>query len=125
MARPDLKEKRVSNPGGPFRPGDSFTVSDTVINNSPVESGSSSKTRYYLSLDSAKDPGDKRLVGGRLIPNLPAFGRSAGSALVTIPLSVVPGTYVVFACADGKKVIAEAREANNCRASDTPIVVVP
>ena len=125
VARPDLKEKRVSNPGGPFRPGDSFTVSDTVINNSPVESGSSSKTRYYLSLDSAKDPGDKRLVGGRLIPNLPAFGRSAGSALVTIPLSVVPGTYVVFACADGKKVIAEAREANNCRASDTPIVVVP
>jgi len=123
--RPDLKEKRVSNPGGPFRPGDSFTVSDTVVNNSPVESGMSSKTRYYLSLDGAKDPGDKRLVGGRPIPNLPPFGRSTGSATVTIPLSVAPGTYVLLACADDRKVIAEANEANNCRASGTTIVVVP
>jgi hypothetical protein len=125
VAWPDLKEKRVTNPAGPFRRGDSFTVSDIVVNNSPVESGSSSKTRYYLSLDGIKDSGDKRLVGGRLIPNLPPFGRSVGSAVVTIPLGVGPGTYVVFACADDKKVITEAREGNNCRASDTPIVVMP
>jgi hypothetical protein len=38
---------------------------------------------------------------------------------------LAPGTYVVFACADDKKVITEAREGSNCRASDTPIVVMP
>ena len=43
----------------------------------------------------------------------------------TIPLSVAPGTYVLLACADDRKVIAEANEANNCRASGTTIVVVP
>ncbi len=44
---------------------------------------------------------------------------------MTIPLTVVPGTYVVFACANDKKVIVETREGNNCRASNTTIVVVP
>jgi hypothetical protein len=82
--------------GGPFRRGTRFKVTDTVLNDAPVGMPRSTTTRYYLSADS-----------------------------VAIRATTRPGTYVLLACADDTKVVAEGNETNNCRASGTPIVVSP
>ena len=42
---------------------------------------------------------------------------------VTIPSATPPGTYVLLACADDTKLVAESDEGNNCLASASAITV--
>jgi subtilase family serine protease len=97
-------------------------VTDTVTNEGAVASGVST-TRYYLSRDSMKDAGDRRLTGLRGVPALEAGGSSTGSVIVKVPAATPLDTYWLLACADDKKVITEINETNNCRPSTTPVVV--
>jgi subtilase family serine protease len=122
---PDLVEQSVVNPGGPFRPGATFTVSDTVLNDSLVGTPASSSTRYYLSADTVRNTGDILLTGARTVPILGPSASSSASVAVTIPSTTLPGTYFLLACADDTKLVAESNEANNCRASGTAVVVAP
>jgi subtilase family serine protease len=122
---PDLVEQSVVNPGGPFRPGATFTVSDTVLNDSRVGTPASSSTRYYLSADTVRNTGDILLTGARTVPILGPSASSSASVAVTIPSTTLPGTYFLLACADDTKLVAESNEANNCRASGTALVVNP
>src|SRR5215831_9100024 len=70
VTRPDLVETAVSNPpASPLKPGDTFSVSDTVKNQGLVNAGGSS-TRYYFSPDKLKDSGDTLLSGNRGVPLL-------------------------------------------------------
>jgi subtilase family serine protease len=125
VALPDLVETSLSNPPGPFRPGASFPVSDSVLNSAPVATGKSSTTKYYLSADGVKNTGDKLLTGVRSVASLGAFATSSGSVSVTIPSTTLPGTYVLLACADDARAIPESNETNNCRASATAVTVTP
>ena len=125
VALPDLVQQSVSNPGGPFKPGAHVTVSDTVFNDSPIATGKSSTTKYYLSVDGTRSADDKLLTGTRRIANLAPFTGSSGSVAVTIPSSTLPRTYTLLACADNTGAVPEASETNNCRASATPLVVAP
>ena len=72
-----------------------------------------------------KSTNDIKLTGSRTVPILAAGATSAGTASVTIPTTVVPGTYFVLACADDAKAVGEASDANNCAASPTLITVTP
>jgi subtilase family serine protease len=124
VARPDLVQQSVANPGGPIRRGTAFTLSDTVLNNTAVATPKSTTTRYYLSRDGVRNTGDVKLGGARTVPILAAGGVSTGSVSVTIPSTVAAATYTVLACADDGKMVAESNETNNCRASATPIAVI-
>ena len=101
------------------------SASDTVVNDSRVGTPRSATTRYYLSTDGVRNTGDILLTGARTVPILGPSASSSGSVAVTIPSTVLPGTYVLLACADDTKVVAESTEANNCRASVTAVVVAP
>jgi subtilase family serine protease len=125
VALPDLAQQGVSSAGGPFRPGTAFTVSDTVANTAVVGTPKSATTKYYLSVDAIKNTGDVLLTGVRTVPILAPAGVSSASVSVTIPSTAVPRTYVLLACADDTRVVAESDEANNCRASGTVVVVAP
>jgi subtilase family serine protease len=125
VAKPDLVQRSASSAGGPFRRGTAFTVSDTVLNDSPVSTPKSTTTRYYLSVDSVRNTGDVRLTGSRTVPVLAPSATSSGSVSVTIPATTLPRTYVLLACADDTKAVAESGEANNCRASGTVVAVSP
>jgi subtilase family serine protease len=125
VALPDLVQQGVSNPSAPVRRGTAFRVSDTVFNNSLVPTPRPTTTRYYLSTDSVRSTGDTRLTGSRAVPILAASAVSSGSASVTVPSTMLPGTYVLLACADDTAAVTEASEANNCRASGTAVVVAP
>jgi hypothetical protein len=119
---PDLVETAVSNPPGTAVVGGSFSVTDTVQNQGTVTAGAT-KTRYYLSLDTLRSSGDKRLTGNRSVPSLTAGAESMGTVTVTIPLSTVAGTYFLLACADDRLDVSESNESNNCRASATQVTV--
>jgi subtilase family serine protease len=125
VTQPDLVQQSVSGPAVPVKRGVAFTVSDTVVNDSPVATPRTAATRYYLSADGVKGPGDALLVGYRVVPVMAAHAASSGSAPVAIPWTVQPGTYVLLACADDTSLVAESSKANNCRASATALIVAP
>jgi trimeric autotransporter adhesin len=120
VGRPDLTISAVSNPSTAV-PGFAFQVSDTVQNQTAFSAGTS-RTQYYLSVDGLRNTGD-RFIGLRAVPAIPAGGVSAGTASVTIPNGTPLATYYVLACADDVGAVPESGEANNCRASTTPIQV--
>jgi subtilase family serine protease len=111
----------LSNPPATAIPGTSVTVSDTVQNQSRIPAGSS-RTQYYLSLDTVKGVGDK-LLGSRAVPALGANATSTASLQLTVPTSTVLGTYYLLACADDTQLVAETDEAGNCRASTSMLQV--
>jgi hypothetical protein len=58
----------------------------------------------------------------RAVVRLQAIGANAAAR---IPSSTLPGTYFVLASADDTVLVAESSEANNCRTSNTAVVVTP
>src|SRR5262249_56195105 len=98
VALPDLVQQAVTNPGGPFRRGTAFTVSDTVLNNSAVGMPRTATTRYYLSVDAVKGAGDTLLTGSRTVPALAPSATSTGAVSVTIPSTIPPGPSLLLPC---------------------------
>jgi len=120
---PDLVVTAVSNPPASVAIGGSFSMTDTTMNSGGSPTLINTKTKYYLSLDTVKNSGDKALTGARVVPPLAAGASSTGSKTVTVKLTTNPGTYFVLACADGAKKVAESNEGNNCKASTTQVTV--
>ena len=122
-AAPDLVVTAVSNPPSTVAIGGAFSITDTTMNQGGSPTLINTKTKYFLSLDTVKNSGDKALTGARTVPPLAAGASSTGSKTVTVKLTTKPGTYFVIACADGAKKVAESDETNNCRASATKVTV--
>jgi hypothetical protein len=121
---PDLVEAAVSDPPALIAIGGNFSVTDTVENQGDVGAGAST-TRYYLSLDTKRNPGDRSLIGARSVPSLVVGATSTGAATVEVPATAAPGLYYVLACADDRKKVAESNEKNNCAASAAQVTVGP
>jgi subtilase family serine protease len=124
IGAPDLVTAAVSNPPSSTRRGTAFDVTDTVRNQGDATAGSST-TRYYLSLDGARDTTDRLMMGNRPVGILNPADVSSGTVRVVIPSSITPGTYFVLACADDAQRVVEGGGANNCRASATAVNVTP
>jgi subtilase family serine protease len=122
LPAPDLVETSVSNPPVSQNGGTSFSVTDTAKNQGGA-AAAPSKTRYYLSLDTVRNAGDKALTGTRAVPGLASGQSSTGSKTVTIQTSTAPGTYYLLACADDTLLVPESDETNNCIASVATIQV--
>lgn len=114
---PDLATTAVTGAPALVAPGRTVTITDTVSNQGDITAGAST-TRYYLSRDSAKDPGDVLLASTRSIAALLPGVRSTGSRVLTIPASTVGGGYRVLACADDLNKVSESTSGNNCGASE-------
>jgi subtilase family serine protease len=121
---PDLVTVSVSDPPVEIAAGKIFTVAETALNQGTVASASST-SRYYLSVDGAKDASDILLHNGvRGVPTLAPGATSAHSRTITVPASTPEGTYVVLVCADDYLGVVEGPgEANNCLASAMPVIV--
>jgi hypothetical protein len=111
----------VSDPPAAAEIGSSFLVTDSVLNQS-LGTADSSTTRYYLSLDAQRGPGDRRLVGSRAVPRLRVGETSSGMEVVTIPSATAPGSYFLLACADDPRRLAPGSEG--CHASSTTVQVI-
>ena len=107
---PDLRAVTVT---GPTRAaaGGSVVVGDTTRNEGAGAAAASSTT-YYLSPNVTLDAADVA-IGGRSVPGLIAAASNTGSASVVIPAGTTPGSYFLFAKADGGNAVGESIETNN------------
>ena len=121
---PDLTTTSISNPPAHVAPGASFSVSDTTQNIATEALAPATTTRYYLSVDDARNSGDILLSGTRPVPALAAGASSAGVRTVTVPTSAALGSYRVLSCADDTAVAKDAdRASNSCKASSASVVI--
>jgi subtilase family serine protease len=113
-----------TNPGTPIAaPGTTFSVTDTVHNLGPGTS-TSSRTRYYLSLDAVRGAGDTLLTGTHSVPSLAAGASHTATVKVTIPAGIALDAYFLLACADDQSTVVESDEGNNCAVSPGATVTV-
>jgi subtilase family serine protease len=120
---PDLRVAAVGAPPATVARGGEFTAQDRTVNRG-LGASTPSRTRYYLSVDAARDDADQLLRGARRVPALAPGGKKNGSQLVTVPEGTPEGTYVLLACADDTELVEETNEVNNCRASTATITVI-
>ena len=116
----DLIIAALQDPPASVISGASFMASDTVANAGPAPVGAST-TRYFLSTLTTWTSAAVPLSGTRSVAALPPSGTSAGTTSVAIPSSLGPGPYYLLACADALAQVPESNEANNCRASASPL----
>ena len=93
--------------------GGTAQVTDTTRNQGTNTAGASA-TSFYLSANFILDAADVSL-GSRPVGELAPGASSAVTTPLVIPASTAPGTYVLFAKADGPQQVAETSEANNTR----------
>ncbi len=124
VGRPDLVVSTLSAPPATRARGSSFPVTDRTQNLGPVASDSS-KTRYYLSLDTVRSASDTLLSQSRSVPALQPGDGQAKTVSVKIPSSTPLASYFVLACADDGGDVVETNETNNCAASATTVTVGP
>lgn len=125
VGRPDLVMVEVTLLQATASPGGKIRVIDRVKNQGSKAVGGST-TRYYLSNDSAKGPGDILLSPSKAVGSLVPGGVSSRYAIyLTIPLGTTPGQYFLFACADDLKRWTESSEDNNCTATPAKVTVSP
>jgi len=118
----DLVESKVAVSQRTVQQGGRLRVSDTVANRGSSDAAPS-RTRIYLGRSRTHRPRD-RLLGARLVRRLQPGAISRHSTVLRVPRSAPLGSFRVIACADGRHLVREASEKNNCRASTT-ITVVP
>jgi hypothetical protein len=124
VVMPDLVVTFVTRPPGAAARGSSFLVADRVRNQGEGLARSS-ETRFYLSRNKAKNPGDFLMVGSRHVPELEPGEESTNTTAVVIPLDILPDSYFLLACADDLKEVRESGGPNNCLASATRVRVTP
>ena len=88
-------------------------VTDTTVN-SGTGGAPSSTTTFYLSSNSVLESTDP-IVGTRTVPELAAGASSTATTSITLPDPLTPGSYTVFAKADGPGAVSETNEFNNAR----------
>ena len=113
-SRPDLRIKELSDPPRSARPGDRLTIHDATVNVGRRRAASS-ETRYSL--------GRRLRLGARPVPALRKGAWSEGRAMLRIPRTARDGTYQLTACADARDRVRERDERNNCRSSQTTVVI--
>lgn len=109
---PDLTVTALTAPPGGAA-GGTLQVTDTT-NNQGAGAAAASITSFYLSKNTILDAGDT-FVGSRPVPALNPSTASTATSILTVPASVEPGTYTLFAKADDGAAVTEGNEANNTR----------
>jgi subtilase family serine protease len=117
----DLTMTAINGPANATT-GQSVTITATVKNQGSATIGAS-YVGYYLSSDATISNDDIR-IGSRYITGLAAGALSSGSVNVTIPATVLKGTYYLGVIADFTQSQTEADENNNAKAGNT-ITITP
>lgn len=119
-ARADLVVPEIGVPPASVQPGTSFAL-DVMVRNIGPTAAKPSSLRFVLSKNRTRGADD--VVGGTVaVPAMPPRKRQVFSGSVAVPRKA-SGRYWVIACADAGRKVAETKESNNCRVSETPVDV--
>ncbi len=110
LGQPDLVVSVLTVPATAGE-GAVITVTDVTRNNGAVAAGAST-TSFYLSTDNKLEASDP-FLGSRAVPALDPGQENTIDTPLTLPSTLPPATYFLFAKADGDDVIGESLESNN------------
>jgi len=116
----DLLIESVSGPLQAYL-GDSIPVTTMVKNAGDADAGSFRLT-LYLSRD-GQISGDDIELGFGDVPDLGIGKAREGSATVTIPLNIIPGSYYLIGLADSQNKIRDANRDNNHKSQADQILI--
>ncbi len=121
-AKPNLKVTALADPPPAAAAGDQIPGEDTTANKGRKKA-KASVTKYFLSVDVARDGADVTLDGGHRVPRLNKKKSDHQTNNFTIPGETAPGAYYLIACADATSRVTEKNENDNCRTSADQIGV--
>jgi hypothetical protein len=119
----DLIMTNISTTATEIAAGRSFTIANTVKNQGTTSITTSFTVRFYLSTDSSITSSDTS-IGSRTVSTLNAGASSSANTSVTVPSTMVAGTYFIGAIADSANTQAESNEANNALAGNSIQVII-
>ena len=117
----DLVMSALSSPQNAVT-GNLLAITDTVTNQGTTTSAGFS-IRYYLSTDATITTSDI-VLGTRSVSSLAATAADSATTNVTIPYTLIPGTYYLGAIADYNNTRAETNENNNALTGNTIALTV-
>jgi subtilase family serine protease len=123
LVGPDLAMSAVSGPAQGGTNG-TLTVTNTVSAAADAGNVTSFSVGFYLSTDATITTSDIK-IGSRTVYNLSSGASSTEGSVVTIPATVLPGTYYIGAIADFYDNILESDETNNALVGNQITVVGP
>jgi subtilase family serine protease len=99
----------------PARGGAGLAIQVTeTTSNIGTGTAPASTTSFYLSSNPVLETTDP-VLGTRSIPELAPTATSTATTQFTLPTGLVPGSYTMFAVADGPGAVTESKEYNNSR----------
>jgi hypothetical protein len=120
-ALPDLRVRPLTAPAEAVAPGAAITVVVRTVNTGRRRAPKST-TVVLLSRDARRGRDDVRVLRVRVRPL--GRGRAAArTARLVVPAATPAGAYRLLACSDGRRVVRERRERNNCRAARRMLIV--
>lgn len=122
VGRPDLVVSTLSNPPAQIAPGKTLSVKASTHNHGSAPAVAS-VTKFYLSVDSLKDPSDIQVSGTVSVGALAVATTSSTTRTLTIPAATPIGVYQLLACADATALNLELDEGDNCRAAASAVAV--
>jgi hypothetical protein len=122
VGTPDLVVSAVSTTATSVAPGGRFVIAHSALNQGNA-TAAGSRTRFYLSTDTARGGADVLLVGTGSVTTLLAGASGGGSVTVAVPAATALNDYHLVACADDLSAVTEADETNNCRAATAVVRV--
>jgi cysteine-rich repeat protein len=123
--RPDLTMTAVTPQAETGNAGSTLSVSTTVSNQGGAAAGAF-LIGFKLSVNSTYGDSDDIVVTTtRSIGSLAASASSTATTSITIPATVVAGTYHVCALSDSANALVEVNETNNSLCSSVQVTVPP
>jgi hypothetical protein len=122
----DLVATKVTKSGaGPFRSGETMTVT-TTIQNQGSALAPASFVGYYLSRDEVLSDDDISFGTTRAANALdPVEQHELEASLIVPGVGLFPGEFFLIACADDVEQIAELTDTNNCAVTSRSFTVEP
>jgi len=118
----DLVMTAVSTSTTVLAPGQTLSVSDTVLNQGGYGAGSF-RIGYYLSVNSDGSTPDVAITATRTLSALAAGVSSSGTTSLTVPSTTPPNSYYLCAMADSLTQVPESDEGNNRRCTSGTLQV--
>ena len=109
----DLAVTALTRPPATRLPGETFSLTATVVNNGTGASPSTT-SKFYLVNALVNATIRKNLKGVQIVGPLAVGATNATAVTVEVFEDTIPGAYFLQACADGDKQLHELEEDDNC-----------
>ena len=117
--QPDLVTQSVAGLSAGTTANSTLALTAKVANRG---TGKAKRSHLTAALSVDRKPGDDTRLGtGTRVKALKPRRKARVALRLALPAEISPGSYFVLVCADGRRVVRERNERNNCRPAPTTV----